>query len=117
MLADLLEEVVRDGEAAVERTPEQLEVLRRSGVVDAGGYGLVVIMAGIVAGLRGDVAVSPELAHHEPAWGHTAAPRGQPLPLLHQLHRHRDGPGGPLASCRRWRSWATPCWLSETSPR
>ena len=67
MLADLLEEVVRDGEAAVERTPEQLEVLRRSGVVDAGGYGLVVIMAGIVAGLRGDVAASPELAHHEPA--------------------------------------------------
>jgi DAK2 domain fusion protein YloV len=66
MLADLLEEVVRDGEAAVERTPEQLEVLRESGVVDAGGYGLVVIMAGIVAGLRGDVE-APELAHHAPA--------------------------------------------------
>ncbi len=46
MLADLLEEVVRDGEAAVDRTPEQLEVLRESGVVDAGAYGLVVIFAG-----------------------------------------------------------------------
>jgi uncharacterized protein len=67
MLAALLEEAVRDGEQAVERTPEQLEVLRESGVVDAGGYGLVVILAGIVAGLRGDVASSPEVAHHTPA--------------------------------------------------
>jgi DAK2 domain fusion protein YloV len=66
MLADLLAEVVRDGEAAVERTPEQLAVLKESGVVDAGAYGLVVIMAGIVAGLRGDIDV-PELAHHSPA--------------------------------------------------
>ena len=36
LLAALLEEAVRDGERAVERTPEQLEVLRDSGVVDAG---------------------------------------------------------------------------------
>ncbi len=67
MLAALLEEAVRDGERAVERTPEQLEVLRESGVVDAGGYGLVVIIAGIVAGLRGDIQASPEVAHHAPA--------------------------------------------------
>jgi DAK2 domain fusion protein YloV len=67
LLAALLEEAVRDGERAVERTPEQLEVLRESGVVDAGGYGLVVIIAGIVAGLRGDIEASPEVAHHTPA--------------------------------------------------
>jgi len=66
LLADLLEEVVRDGERAVARTPEQLEVLRESGVVDAGAHGLVVIMAGIVAGLRGDVDVH-ELPHYAPA--------------------------------------------------
>ena len=46
--------------------PEQLEVLRESGVVDAGGYGLVLILAGVVAGLRGDEAELPEVAHHEP---------------------------------------------------
>jgi dihydroxyacetone kinase-like predicted kinase len=50
----------------VQRTPEQLEVLRESGVVDAGGYGLVLILAGVVAGLRGDSAEVPEVAHHEP---------------------------------------------------
>ncbi|MGZ5320544.1 MAG: DAK2 domain-containing protein [Solirubrobacterales bacterium] len=66
MLAELLESAVRDGEQAVERTPEQLEVLRASGVVDAGAYGLVVILAGIVAGLRGDVG-PVRVAHHVPS--------------------------------------------------
>jgi hypothetical protein len=70
MLALLLEEAVRDGERAVERTPEQLEVLREAGVVDAGAYGLVVILAGVIAGLRGDEDALPEVAHHTPAQGH-----------------------------------------------
>jgi uncharacterized protein len=67
LLAELLEGAVRDGEAAVARTPEQLEILRESGVVDAGAYGLVVILAGVVAGLRGDTAGDSELRHHAPA--------------------------------------------------
>jgi DAK2 domain fusion protein YloV len=66
LLAQILEDAVRDGEAAVARTPEQLEVLRESGVVDAGAHGLVLIVAGIVAGLRGDVE-APQVAHHAPA--------------------------------------------------
>jgi DAK2 domain fusion protein YloV len=66
ILAEVLERAIADGERAVARTPEQLEVLRESGVVDAGGHGLVVIMAGVVAGLRGDGAALPEVAHHEP---------------------------------------------------
>ena len=67
LLAELLEDAVRDGEAAVARTPEQLEILRDSGVVDAGAYGLVVILAGVVAGLRGDSARPSALQHHAPA--------------------------------------------------
>jgi fatty acid kinase len=67
LLAELLEDAVRDGEAAVARTPEQLEILRDSGVVDAGAYGLVVILAGVVAGLRGDPATPSALQHHAPA--------------------------------------------------
>jgi DAK2 domain fusion protein YloV len=66
LLAALLEEAVRDGERAVARTPEQLEVLRESGVVDAGAHGLVLILAGIVAGLRGEVEASAPVAHHSP---------------------------------------------------
>ncbi len=66
VLAEVLERAIEDGERAVARTPEQLEVLRESGVVDAGGYGLVLILAGVVAGLRGDDAELPEVSHHEP---------------------------------------------------
>jgi DAK2 domain fusion protein YloV len=51
---DLLVEVVRRGDDAVRRTPEQLAVLREAGVVDAGGAGLVEIVRGIAAGLTGE---------------------------------------------------------------
>jgi uncharacterized protein len=66
VLAEVLERAIEDGERAVARTPEQLEVLRESGVVDAGGHGLVLILAGVVAGLRGDNGVAHEVPHHEP---------------------------------------------------
>ena len=66
ILAEVLERAIEEGERAVARTPEQLEVLRESGVVDAGGYGLVLILAGVVAGLRGEGAELPEVSHHEP---------------------------------------------------
>jgi uncharacterized protein len=66
LLAEVLERAIEDGQRAVQRTPQQLEVLRESGVVDAGGYGLVLILAGVVAGLRGDGAEPPAVAHHEP---------------------------------------------------
>ncbi len=65
VLAEVLEQAIADGQRAVERTPEQLEVLRESGVVDAGGYGLVLILAGVVAGLRGDGAEAPQVSHHD----------------------------------------------------
>jgi DAK2 domain fusion protein YloV len=65
MLADVLQEAIAAGEASVRRGPELLPVLRDAGVVDAGGYGVIVIFAGVVAALRGEAA--PELAHHAPA--------------------------------------------------
>jgi hypothetical protein len=64
LLADVLERALDAGKEAVERGPEQLEVLRESGVVDAGAYGLTVIVAGLVAALRGEDA--PELPHQPP---------------------------------------------------
>ena len=64
-IADALERAVRVGEQSVERGPELLAVLRDAGVVDAGGYGLTIIIAGVVAALRGEDP--PELAHRAPA--------------------------------------------------
>ncbi|HMI22119.1 MAG TPA: DAK2 domain-containing protein, partial [Gaiellaceae bacterium] len=51
--ADLLAAVVRRGEEAVERTPEQLAVLREAGVVDAGGAGLLELVRGLAAAVAG----------------------------------------------------------------
>ena len=53
-LDDLLRRIVLRGEEAVARTPEQLDVLREAGVVDAGGAGLLEIVRGIAAAVTGD---------------------------------------------------------------
>jgi fatty acid kinase len=53
-VGDLLIELVRRGEEAVARTPEQLAVLREAGVVDAGGAGLVELLRGIAAAVAGE---------------------------------------------------------------
>jgi DAK2 domain fusion protein YloV len=65
MLADILEAALDTGQNSVKRGPELLPILRESGVVDAGGYGVTIIFAGIVAALRG--ADPPPLEHHVPA--------------------------------------------------
>ena len=51
---ELLARLVRRGEDAVARTPEQLEVLREAGVVDAGGAGLLEIVRGLAATAAGE---------------------------------------------------------------
>jgi DAK2 domain fusion protein YloV len=51
---EVLRALVRRGEAAVARTPEQLDVLREAGVVDAGGAGLLEIVRGLVAAATGE---------------------------------------------------------------
>ena len=61
LLAEVLENALEAAKEAVERGPEQLAILRESGVVDAGAYGLTVIVAGCLAALRDQAA--PELEH------------------------------------------------------
>jgi DAK2 domain fusion protein YloV len=65
LIANVLEPALDAGQASVKRGPELLPVLREAGVVDAGGYGLTVILAGVIAALRG--AEPPALDHHAPA--------------------------------------------------
>jgi DAK2 domain fusion protein YloV len=64
-IAAALESAVLAGEDSVKRGPELLAALREAGVVDAGGYGLTIIFAGVVAALRGEEP--PDLDHHAPA--------------------------------------------------
>jgi uncharacterized protein len=65
---ELLARLVRRGEEAVARTPDQLDVLREAGVVDAGGAGLLELVRGIAAAVAGEElpegpAETEELAH------------------------------------------------------
>jgi DAK2 domain fusion protein YloV len=75
LLAQVLDSALAAGSEAVEKGPEQLAVLREAGVVDAGAYGLTVIIAGVIGALREDAA--PELEHHQP-----------PARSLHHAHGH-----------------------------
>jgi uncharacterized protein len=71
-----LAKLVEHGEVALARTPEQLDVLRQAGVVDAGGAGIVEILRGIAAHVRGEPlpeapsetgALPLEAVHMEPS--------------------------------------------------
>ena len=61
LIAEVLERALAAAQEAVERGPDQLPVLKEAGVVDAGAYGLTVVVAGMVAALRGED--SPDLPH------------------------------------------------------
>jgi DAK2 domain fusion protein YloV len=63
LLAEVLDNALEAAKEAVERGPDQLAVLRDAGVVDAGAYGLTIIVAGCVAALRGEA--EPKLDHQE----------------------------------------------------
>src|SRR6266516_4004669 len=63
-LTDLLRELTRRGDEAVEQTREQLDILRQAGVVDAGAAGLVEIVRGLAAHLAGEPL--PDVIEAEP---------------------------------------------------
>ena len=77
----IMEEVVKEARASLERTPDLLPVLKEVGVVDSGGQGLVFVYEGFLAVLKGealpDVSINrvnmEELVsaqHHKNVQGH-----------------------------------------------
>ncbi|MGO9822613.1 MAG: DAK2 domain-containing protein [Solirubrobacteraceae bacterium] len=65
VIAHVIEGALEAGQESVSRGPDLLPVLREAGVVDAGGYAVTVMLAGIVGALRGGEA--PELEHQAAA--------------------------------------------------
>ncbi|MBE5747436.1 MAG: DAK2 domain-containing protein [Clostridiales bacterium] len=51
---EFLEEVIAEGDKALALTPELLPVLKKAGVVDSGGVGLMVIVKGFLSALTGE---------------------------------------------------------------
>ena len=64
-IADVIARAIEAGRESVRRGPDLLPILREAGVVDAGGYALTVLLAGMVGALRGSEA--PPLEHHAAA--------------------------------------------------
>ena len=65
VIADAIERALEAGQESVKRGPDLLPVLREAGVVDAGGYALTVLLAGIIGALRG--SDPPDLEHQAAA--------------------------------------------------
>ncbi|MGI8747238.1 MAG: DAK2 domain-containing protein [Deinococcus sp.] len=61
----VLESALLAGQAALDRTPEQLPVLKQAGVVDSGGQGYLYLVEGMLAALRGDeLPAAPEVTSY-----------------------------------------------------
>ena len=60
VIAAVLERALKAGETSLRRGPDLLPALRAAGVVDAGGYALTLVVAGILGVLRGGAPVSIE---------------------------------------------------------
>ncbi len=82
-LLSILEAAVGEAKDSVARTPDLLPVLKESGVVDAGGYGLALVLEGLLRYVHGDevgkddplpdpqtVAVVTRVSESRPAYGY-----------------------------------------------
>ncbi len=58
--ADFIAEYIKEAKKSLEKTPELLPALKKAGVVDAGGMGLIVILEGMYAVLSGGNVISAE---------------------------------------------------------
>ena len=56
--AEYFAEIIKEGEATLEKTPEMLPVLKKAGVVDSGGKGLMVIFEGLNSVISGKGIIS-----------------------------------------------------------
>lgn len=49
-LKKLMDAILEKGEETLAKTPDMLDVLKRAGVVDSGGYGLITLFKGLIMG-------------------------------------------------------------------
>jgi hypothetical protein len=69
-MTELLSLLIKRGEEVLDKTPEDLPVLKQAGVVDAGGKGLIFILKGCLAALEG---IESDMDSLKPETGHAPA--------------------------------------------
>ena len=99
-VADVVSAAATAARLALDRTPDQLETLRRAGVVDAGGRGLCVVLDTTVRALTGRWQRGqrePGLGSHSiprPLLDHEVAPGGPSFEVMYLLDAHDDAVPG-----------------------
>ncbi|MDR1088369.1 MAG: DAK2 domain-containing protein [Coriobacteriales bacterium] len=78
---ECLKAIATEAMASVRRTPDLLPVLKENGVVDAGGFGLAILLEGFVAALSGEGPTIPSTA---------SLSRPEPLVAIEQLNDWDD---------------------------
>ena len=63
---EVFEAAIEGAEKALAETPELLPVLKKAGVVDAGGYGFVLILKGMLSVMKDGIMITAENATAEP---------------------------------------------------
>lgn len=66
-ILDFIENFIKEAKLSLERTPDLLPVLKKAGVVDSGGAGLIYIMKGMRQYLKGETVTEPENTANTPA--------------------------------------------------
>ena len=79
----LMEAVLEYGEQTLQRTPDMLDVLKKAGVVDAGGRGLLTIYEGFLASLQGRGLVTPAPKAAQPAVPAAPSPKAELFEPFH----------------------------------
>lgn len=68
---ELFEQAIERAKISLEHTPELLDVLKKAGVVDSGGAGLIYILEGMLSALTGKTIERPHDLHYQ----HAPAPK------------------------------------------
>lgn len=84
-LIEFFEAVLKKGEETLEKTPEMLPVLKKAGVVDAGGKGLLIIFQGMYNVLAGIEMKPAETVEEQPS------PQTQLVADIHDLDNIQFG--------------------------
>ena len=89
-VAEFLREFIAEGEKSLAKTPDLLPALKKAGVVDAGGKGLLVILDGMLEVISGGSMIRSESETKPAAPAAVAAAGGDTLRLLHGVHRQQE---------------------------
>ena len=116
LLAEVLERALEAGKEAVQRGPEQLAVLREAGVVDAGAYGLTVVVGGRDRRAARRRAARDRAPLPTPARS-TCPSTSRASTASAPTSRSRARGWRAPTTCRGSSGWATRCWSLATTRR